>query len=1039
MDKIANDNASVGDQGLSHRTPVKDSKRLRELSIIRITTFVIVLAVSFSSIIPGSLFNHQMALAETGTTVNTAVDNTSAGIIPNMAPLNPAFIDYMNQRSRSKVMALSSSEPDPGLIPAPLDLSGMAGDQIDTSSAFSRAGYPTSYDLRSLNKVTSVKDQGSSGSCWSFATYGSMESYLMPGENWDFSENNLKNNAGFDWGANNGGNYFMSMAYLTRWSGPVSESADPYNASSTTSPSGLPVQKHVQNAFVIPDRSSPTDNDNIKWALMNYGAVYTTMYMVYPSSYYNATDSAYYYGTKVSGNHAVTIVGWNDSYSSSNFKQVPQGNGAFIVKNSWGSSWGDSGYFYVSYYDANIGVLNAIFTADPVTNYDHIYQYDTLGWVGSFGYNSNTAWFANDFTAGSKENISAAGFYTATLNSQYTVDVIVNNVIVGTKTGALPLAGYNTVVLNTPVSVNSGDKFRVAVQLTTPGYNYPVPVEYPVQGYCSGAYSNASESYVGTSLNTLQDVRTIFTNGDVCLKAYTVNNNPGPGTLQFNQSSYSVYENKGSALITVNRVGGTTGTVTVSYATNGGSAISGTDYTPVSGTLTFNNGDTSKSFSVPVMDDGIYGSDKIVFLNLTSPTGGASLGPGAATLTIAEADGIPTVQLNASSYKVNENGSFVYANVTVMGIASSNITINYGTASGTATSGSDFTATSGTITFKPGDLSKLIPINITNDNIYEPDQNFTIMLSNPSSNAIIGSPGTATITIKDDDSAPSIAFQSQSYNVSEGCGLATINITLSAPSEVPIGVSYSTANGTALAGINYTQASGAIQFASGATVASFYVPIIDNYVITGNSLFNVSLSNPTGGASLGSPTKTTVNIIDDDQIASVTLNLSKGWNLVSLPLVFQNNSIENIFPEDLRNNIVDIWGWDENAQNFKFYSKTPGDNFYKYYPALTNIERGRAYWVEMSAATNVTIQGIGSNSPINQVQLVKGWNFVGPASLTASSTPAVAYPSALDVWGWDPSTQNFLYYSPDTNDVYYRYYSGLTSIQANQGYWVEIS
>ena len=171
----------------------------------------------------------------------------------------------------------------------------------------------------------------------------------------------------------------MAMAYLTRWSGPVNESDDPYNASSTTSPTNLNVQKHVQNAYVIPDRSNSTDNNNIKSALMSYGAIFTSMYM--SDTYYNATDAAYYDNIATSGNHAVTIVGWDDSYSRYKFSRIPPGDGAFIVKNSWGSSWGDSGYFYVSYYDKNFGLNNVIFTADPASNYGHIYQYDPLGWV----------------------------------------------------------------------------------------------------------------------------------------------------------------------------------------------------------------------------------------------------------------------------------------------------------------------------------------------------------------------------------------------------------------------------------------------------------------------------------------------------------------------------------------------------------------------------------------------------------------------------------------------------------------------------------
>ncbi len=1024
--KTAHDEAGVGDHGTGNRSQAKDGKSIRKRSIIGVTTFVIVFAITCSLIVPGGLLNHQIALAENGATDNSAMYNASNSYVPQLAPLNPAYVAYVNSKSGLKAMSFSASGSVLVLIPAPLDLSGLTGEQIDTSGSFPVYGYSGSYDLRTLNKVTPIKDQNPSGSCWAFATYGSMESYLLPGETWDFSENNLKNNAGFDIGPNDGGNYEMAMAYLTRWSGPVNESDDPFNSSpSATSPTNLNVQKHVQNAYVIPDRSSYSDNNNIKWALTNYGAVFTSMY--WDVSYYNSADYAYYNSvneSKIGNNHAVTIVGWDDNYKANNFLPAAPGNGAFIVKNSWGSSWGDSGYFYVSYYDENFGLDNVAFTADPTTNYNHIYQYDPLGWVGSFSCDgSNTAWFANDFTAGSKENITAVGFYTISLNSQYTVDILENGNVVGITTGTLPMAGYNTVVLNAPVTASAGSKFRVAVHLTTPGNNYPIPLEYPRPGYSSKAYSNASESFIGSTLNNMVDIRNYYTNASVCLKAYTVDYTTGPGTLQYSQSAYSVYENKGSAPITVNRVGGTMGTVTVKYATNGGSATPGTDYTPVSGTLTFNDGETSKSFSVPVMDDGIYGSNEIVFLNLSSPTGGASLGLSAASLTIAEADGIPTVQFNASTYKVNENSGVVYANVTLNGIASSDITVNYATASGTATSGSDFMATTGVLTFKPGDYSKLIPISIINDSIYEPDQNFTITLSSPSSNVIIGSPATATITIKDDDTAPSIQFQSQSYNVSEGGSLATINVVLSAPSEVPIGVSYSTADGTALAGMNYTQTSGVLQFAGGATVASFNVPIIDNYVINKNTTFNVSLSNPTGGASLDSPTKAAVNIIEDDRIATVILNLSKGWNLISIPVALADNNISDFFTPDEKANVTIVWSYDNSNPSvpvWKYYKPTRANN------TLANIEVKTGYW--FSVKNDMSIQVTGVLPGNKSITINDGWNLIGDPDLSTHS-PSELFGNYYLTWGY---TDNLWYfYKPSRTS------NTLASIEPCMGYWVK--
>ena len=133
----------------------------------------------------------------------------------------------------------------------------------------------------------------------------------------------------------------------------------------------------------------------------------------------------------LSPNHAVTIVGWNDSYPASNFASRPPGAGAFIVKNSWGTGWGQQGFFYVSYYDTQFATNSqppTVFTAEPTTNYNVNYQYDPLGWVTSVGrpntiFPSNTAWGANVFTATSNQQLSAVSFYAGSLNTQYQVYV----------------------------------------------------------------------------------------------------------------------------------------------------------------------------------------------------------------------------------------------------------------------------------------------------------------------------------------------------------------------------------------------------------------------------------------------------------------------------------------------------------------------------------------------------------------------------------------------------------------------------------------
>ena len=149
-----------------------------------------------------------------------------------------------------------------------------------------------------------------------------------------------------------------------------------------------------------------------------------------------------------------------------------------------------------------------------------------------------------------------------------------------------------------------------------------------------------------------------------------VDNETAPvGTLQFSSATYSVNENGGSILITVTRTGGSSGAVGVSYATSNVSATAGSDYTSTSGTLSWANGNTaSKTFSIPIINDSVYGEgNETVNLTLSSPTGGATLGsPSTAVLTIIDTTPAPAgaIKFSSATYSVNENGGSVL--ITVM-------------------------------------------------------------------------------------------------------------------------------------------------------------------------------------------------------------------------------------------------------------------------------------------------------------------------------------------------------------------------------------
>ena len=413
------------------------------------------------------------------------------------APLNPAFLAFQTTAAETWAQRRAPSEHPLGWRPGPVDLSHLRT-AVRIPKALPKA-FDASFDLRTQGKLTAIKNQNPYGTCWAHATCASMESALLPGETNDFSENNMVNLHGFDWGFDDGGNASVSMAYLTRWDGPVNESDDPY-PDEGGSTGAETVRKHVQQVYLLPPKASATDNDAIKQALLDYGALYVNYY--HDDTYYNSTYKSYYYSGASNGNHAVAIVGWNDDFSASQFNSAPAGNGAYIVRNSWGTSWGDSGYFYVSYYDSIFArdEVCAFHNAETTSNYARVYHYDPLGWVSSIGTGSGTTfWGANLFAAEADESLSAVGFYAASTGTAYQIYVYKGVTAGSPRSGTLAVSnsgtrlapGYCTIDLSAPVALTNGQRFSIVLKLTTPGNNYPLPFEYAYAGYSSAASASS--------------------------------------------------------------------------------------------------------------------------------------------------------------------------------------------------------------------------------------------------------------------------------------------------------------------------------------------------------------------------------------------------------------------------------------------------------------------------------------------------------------------------------------------------------------------
>ncbi|MGS0764568.1 lectin like domain-containing protein [Syntrophomonas curvata] len=449
---------------------------------------------------------------------------------PLRSPVSPNFTKYI-QEARTGLNISQKPISKEGYIPHPLDLSHLGGKKIFLG--YRAEALPASFDLRSQGRMTGVKDQGPAGTCWAFATCGSMESCLLPEEEWDFSENNMKNllaescPEGFDRSFDGGGNQWMSTAYLARWSGPVREKDDPYDPLEGNC-KVFATKKHLKRVIFIPSRKSPTDNTNIKTAIMNYGAVFSAM--AYDEVYFNEQTAAYY-APEGFPNHAVTLAGWDDNYSRKKFKSIPPGDGAFIVKNSWGKNWGDQGYFYISYHDLWIGVENALFyKAESPKTSQLILQYDPLGWIAGYGFQSDTAWMANIFKADARMAINGFSLYAASPASRYSVYLYTNvgaakprsGKLVKTVKGTADEPSYYARNFSSPITVSQGEIFSIVVKLTTPGYNYPVPCEIKMEGISSKARSNPGQGFISDNGSRWHDIYDIAPDSSICLKAFAV-------------------------------------------------------------------------------------------------------------------------------------------------------------------------------------------------------------------------------------------------------------------------------------------------------------------------------------------------------------------------------------------------------------------------------------------------------------------------------------------------------------------------------------
>ena len=275
--------------------------------------------------------------------------------------------------------------------------------------------------------------------------------------------------------------------------------------------------------------------------------------------------------------------------------------------------------------------------------------------------------------------------------------------------------------------------------------------------------------------------------------------------------------------------------VTVDYTTTDGTAVADEDYSATSGTLRFAPGDTSKTIRVPTLRDAVAEPVETFTVVLSNPSGTNVVhDTGVGTITD---EGLPGLSI-ADAPTVAEGGEVVFP-VTLNPASSQVVTVAYATQDGTAVTDSDYTATSGTLRFEPGETIQNIQVATLRDAIAEPSESFTVELSDPVGTAITSSTGVGTIAA---DAMPALSI-TDAVPVAEG-GEATFMVSLSPASSELVTVAYATQDGTAVAGSDYTAASGTLQFDPGMTSHTIRVAVLNDTAVEPTETFAVELSDP---------------------------------------------------------------------------------------------------------------------------------------------------------------------------------------------------
>lgn len=459
---------------------------------------------------------------------------------PQFAPYTQEYIDYLYTAGTQETQVNE---------PLPINIHSGAGGIMLMDSL------PEQYDSRKEDYTVNVKDQEQTNTCWTFSSQTVLETFLKKNtaEVCAFSErhmenataqnpDDLKNKDAFNRKIGTGGSQLLSTAYYMRGAGPTDAVNMPFENNEVPEPTAelyQPVSAQILDYQYIQWDETKTNEENItelsqamKYGVMQSGAL--DIGIQYDASYYHTSKWSYYNPqSTVTTNHAVTLVGWDDTYAKENFLYAPSRDGAWIVQNSWGSRYGEDGFFYVSYDELSVYQFNGcVLDAQTKIEYDNRYYHDPLGWNQGLGYTNgtNTAYGANVFQKlPGEESLTEVTFGTISY-TDYEVYINPNGNelreqdLVLCASGTMPYAGYKTVKLDTPITL-SGQTFAVVIKYYTPYTAYSVPIEAKIDREKSSWYTASAErgtSFLSADGNGWDEISTDEVGQANCsIKAFT--------------------------------------------------------------------------------------------------------------------------------------------------------------------------------------------------------------------------------------------------------------------------------------------------------------------------------------------------------------------------------------------------------------------------------------------------------------------------------------------------------------------------------------